>query len=60
MFDITARFELVKLNDHKTLFKYTTTNRPLKWFVKLFLLFGTDKVVVEFVQRVKKVAESEN
>ena len=60
MFDITARFELVKLNDHKTSFKYTATNRPLKWFVKLFSLFATDKVVVEFVQRVKKVAESEN
>ena len=60
MFDITARYELVKLNDHKTSFTYTTTNRPLKWFVKLFLLFGNDKVVVEFVQRVKKVAESEN
>ena len=60
MFDITARFELVKLDDHKTSFKYTATNRPLKWFVKLFLLFATDKVVVEFVQRVKKVAESEN
>jgi ligand-binding SRPBCC domain-containing protein len=59
MFDITARFELVKLNDNKSLFKYTTTNRPLKWFVKLFMLFGTDKVVVEFVQRVKRVAESE-
>ncbi len=60
MFDITARFELVKLNDHKTLFKYTATNRPLKWFVKIFSIFATDKVVVEFVQRVKKVAESEN
>lgn len=59
MFDITARFELVKLSDHKTLFKYTSTNRPLKWFMKLFSLFATDKVVVEFVQRVKKVAESE-
>lgn len=60
MFDITARYELVKLNDHKTSLKYTATNRPLKWFVKLFLLFSTDKVVVEFLQRVKKVAESEN
>jgi len=60
MFDITARYELVKLNDHKTSLKYTATNRPLKWFVKLFLLFATDKVVVEFLQRVKKVAESEN
>lgn len=60
MFEITARYELVKLNDHKTSLKYTATNRPLKWFVKLFLLFATDKVVVEFLQRVKKVAESEN
>ncbi|WP_186673191.1 SRPBCC family protein [Sporosarcina sp. BP05] len=60
MFDITARFELVKLDDHKTSFKYTATNRPLKWFMKLFSLFATDKVVVESVQRVKKVAESEN
>ncbi|MER2089975.1 MAG: SRPBCC family protein [Sporosarcina sp.] len=60
MFDITAYYELVKLNEHKTSFTYTTTNRPLKWFVKLFLLFANDKVVVEFVERVKKVAESEN
>ena len=60
MFDITARYELVRLNENKTSFKYTATNRPLKWFVKLFLLFASDKVVVEFVQRVKKVAESEN
>ena len=60
MFDITARYELVKLSESKTSFKYTATNRPLKWFVKLFLLFASDKVVVEFVQRVKKVAESEN
>jgi ligand-binding SRPBCC domain-containing protein len=60
MFDITARFELVKVNDQLTIFKYTATNRPLKWFVKLFSLFATDKVVVEFVERVKKVAESES
>ena len=60
MFDITARYELVKLSDNKTSLKYTATNRPLKWFVKLFLLFATEKVVVEFLERVKKVAESEN
>ena len=60
MFEITAKFELVKLADEKTHFKYTTTNRPLKWFVKLMLLFSSDKVVIEFVERVKKVAESDN
>ncbi len=60
MFDITASYQLVKVDESRTSFTYTTTNRPLKWFVKLFLLFGNDKVVVEFVQRVKRVAESEN
>ena len=60
MFEITAQYELVKLDSHKTYLKYTTTNQPLKWYVKLFLLFSTDKVVIEFVERVKKVAESEN
>lgn len=60
MFEITAQYELIKLDDHKTYLKYTTTNRPLKWFGKLFLLFSTKKLVIEFVERVKKVAESEN
>lgn len=60
MFDITAGYHLVKIDESRTSFTYTTTNRPLKWFVKLFLLFGNDKVVVEFVQRVKKIAESAN
>lgn len=59
MFEITAFYELNKINDNKTSFTYTVTNRPLKWFVKLFLLFATDKVVVEFLERVKKVAEAE-
>lgn len=59
MFEITALYELNKINDNKTSLKYTVTNRPLKWFVKLFLLFGTDKVVVEFLERVKSVAEDE-
>jgi len=59
MFDITASYQLVKIDESRTSFTYATTNRPLKWFVKLFLLFGNDKVVVEFVQRVKKIAESE-
>jgi ligand-binding SRPBCC domain-containing protein len=59
MFEITAKYELVKLEENKTFFKYTTTNRPLKWFIKPFLLFANDKVVVKFVQRVKDVAESQ-
>ena len=60
MFEITAGYKLSKINDEKTRFIYTTTNKPLKWFIKLFLLFANDKVVVEFVERVKRVAEEEN
>lgn len=59
MFEITAGYELSRINDEKTRFVYTTSNRPLKWFVKLLLLFGNDKVVVDFVERVKRVAENE-
>ncbi|WP_339249325.1 SRPBCC family protein [Sporosarcina sp. FSL W8-0480] len=59
MFEITAGYDLIKIDDEKTKFIYTTTNRPLKWFVKIFLLFSNDKIVVDFVQRVKKVAENE-
>ncbi|MEH7343139.1 SRPBCC family protein [Bacillus sp. JJ1532] len=59
MFDITAFYELIHISDEKTLFKYTATNRPLKWFVKLLLLLSNKKVVVEFSDRVKQIAESE-
>lgn len=57
MFDITAAYELKKLEENTTYFKYETTNNPLKWFTKIMLKFASDKVVVQFVERVKKVAE---
>lgn len=58
-FEITALYELHRINDQKTMLKYTATNHPLKWFVKLFLIFANDKVVVTFLEKVKKVAEAE-
>ena len=58
MFEITALYEMEKIDDHKTRFTYIATNRPLKWFLKVFMLFATEKVVVEFVERVKRVAET--
>jgi uncharacterized protein YecA (UPF0149 family) len=60
MFEITALYELQELEENKTRFRYTTTNQPLKWFVKLFLLLASDKIVIQFVNRVKKVAENQN
>jgi hypothetical protein len=57
MFEITALYELTAINEQKTLFRYTCTNKPLKAFLKLFLFFASDKIVVQFCDRVKKVAE---
>ena len=59
LFEIKAFYELCKINDSKISFTYTVTNRPLKWLVKLLLLFASEKVVVKFIERVKNVAESE-
>lgn len=59
MFEITAMYELYQVNDKTTKLIYTVANKPLKWFVKPFLLFSTDKVVVDFLERVKSTAESE-
>ncbi|KIL51847.1 SRPBCC family protein [Jeotgalibacillus soli] len=59
MFEITALYELMKMEDNKTFFRYTITNKPLKWFIKPFLIFESEKVVVRFLERVKQAAESE-
>ncbi len=60
LFEITAYYELKKVEDGKTWFRYTATNNPLKWFIKLLIFLASDKIVVKFVERVKKVAEGEN
>ncbi|SEQ74458.1 hypothetical protein SAMN05216232_3225 [Virgibacillus subterraneus] len=61
MFDITAHYELNKLDESKTYFRYETTNQPLKWFMKLLIKLAiSNKVVVKFVNRVKQVAEDES
>ncbi|MCM3694150.1 SRPBCC family protein [Neobacillus niacini] len=59
-FEITAGYELTKINEHKSHFKYTTTNKPLKAIFKLFLWFASDKTVVKFVEKVKAAAEEEH
>lgn len=57
-FEITAKYELESISPSKTRLTYTATNKALKWFVHLFLLFANEKTVVKFVASVKKVAES--
>ena len=58
LFDITAKYEVESLTDQKTKFVYTATNKPLKWFIKLFMIFANDKVVVKFVERGKQRQQS--
>lgn len=58
MFDITAKYELKVIDSDTTLFKYTASNAPLKWYLKPLVLLGSDKIVIQFVQRVKEVAEA--
>ncbi|WNN78357.1 SRPBCC family protein [Lysinibacillus capsici] len=60
LFEITAYYELNKINETETSFTYSVTNNALKWFVKLFLLFASDKVVIQFLERVKTVAEAQD
>ncbi|MFB5662602.1 SRPBCC family protein [Alteribacillus sp. HJP-4] len=59
MFEITAAYELIKMNENKTHFRYTATNKPLKWYIKPLIVLASSKVVVTFVERVKRVAEEE-
>jgi len=58
MFEITAFYELFKVSDHTTKFKYIVTNQALGVLGQLFLAFSTDKIVIKFVEKVKEVSES--
>ncbi|WP_028401431.1 SRPBCC family protein [Ectobacillus panaciterrae] len=58
-FDITATYELEKLDENHTLFRYTATNQALNEHAELFLKSATNQIAVDFVNRVKRVAESE-
>ncbi|WP_169084107.1 SRPBCC family protein [Paenibacillus sp. PL91] len=58
-FEITALYELQRVSDQKTKLRYTATNKALKWYAKLFMIFANEKVVVKFLEDVKRVAESE-
>lgn len=59
MFDITATYELKKLDENHTLLTYTATNKALNEHAELFLKSATNQVVVGFINRVKMIAESE-
>lgn len=57
LFDISAKYELTSITDSKTRLTYTSTNKALKWFVHIMLVFANEKTIVKFVEHVKQVAE---
>lgn len=58
-FDITAKYELKKINNTTTNLTYTTTNKPLKLFAKIMMLMmRNDSVVEKHVEKVKELAEN--
>ena len=59
MIEITAYYELTKLDENRTNLLYICTNHPLKGLAKIFVMFATDEIVVKFLEQVKKIAESE-
>ncbi|MBN8207774.1 SRPBCC family protein [Bacillus sp. NTK071] len=58
MFQIEGCYELTKESDTTTNLHYTGFNKPLKWYIKPFVLLSGDKVVNDFMERVKRVAEN--
>ncbi|WP_373894988.1 SRPBCC family protein [Virgibacillus natechei] len=57
--EITTEYELKQIDENTTYFRYMSTNKPLKWVLKLVMKFISNNVVVQFVERVKRVAESQ-
>jgi len=59
MFRIITSYELIKVAEKETIFRYITANEPLKWYIKPLLIFTGDGVVEKFVEHVKYIAEEE-
>jgi len=59
-FDIAVRYELEKVDENKTLIKYTTTNKPLKFLAKVMMKFmpGGDKMLEKHIQKIEELAKS--
>ena len=59
-FDIAVRYELEKVDENKTIIKYTTTNKPLKFLAKVMMKFmpGGDKMLENHIQKIEELAKS--
>jgi len=59
-FDIAVRYELEKIDENKTIIKYTTTNKPLKFLAKVMMKFmpGGDNMLEKHIKKIEELAKS--
>lgn len=58
-FHMTTEYELEGQSDSKTKFIYTSVNKPKNPLLSLFQLFGSDEVIVNFLNKAKVAIEKD-
>ncbi|MEK3953463.1 MULTISPECIES: SRPBCC family protein [unclassified Psychrobacillus] len=58
-FKITTEYELESQSDKVTKFIYTSINKPKNPLLSVFQLFGSDEVIVNFMNKTKAAIESD-
>lgn len=58
-FNITTEYELESQDDKGTKFIYTSINKPKNPLLSIFQLFGSDEVIVNFLNKTKTAIESD-
>lgn len=56
-FKMTTEYELERQSDRMTKFIYTSINKPKNPLLSIFQLFGSDEVIVNFLDRAKATIE---
>ncbi|WP_419962035.1 hypothetical protein [Psychrobacillus sp. BM2] len=56
-FKMTTEYELESQSDKKTKFIYTSINKPKNPLLSIFQLFGSDEVIVNFLNKAKVAIE---
>ncbi|MEK3977612.1 hypothetical protein MKY37_00820 [Psychrobacillus sp. FSL K6-2836] len=56
-FNMTTEYELVSQGDKITKFIYTSINKPKNPLLSIFQLFGSDEVIVNFLNKAKTAIE---
>ncbi|MFJ7826373.1 hypothetical protein [Psychrobacillus sp. NPDC096623] len=58
-FNMTTEYELESQTDNKTKFIYTSINKPKNPLLSIFQLFGSDEIIVNFLNKAKIAIEKD-